>query len=460
MHRAMPWVTLTICTVVFAAAAPVSAVAMFQTDEAEADETATAETRVEPVAGISYANAAPLSIPGSGTRNSFTFSVGLAETFDDNVFGSQESRQGDLYTEVRPAFLFGRVSQRTRFQFSYRPGFRIYRRFSGLNRSTHTLDTDYNYRASKRWTLSFGNRFSYLPGTDSLFASDASSRSVDPLFGTRTVAATLREDLFSTTNYFQAQFQWSPRSYVAVGTTYHMRRHGGDSFVNVRAASGRTSYNYRYRPNVTIAAIYQYDRIWFDGGFGQTEAHALLLGNSFRVGRRMDFSVSVGPSYTIHDGQQDVTLSPLLASLFGTPTLQLQTVQRQYGLDATGRFAYNFVNASVAVSYARGINGGGDLYGSARSESIGVSLTRRLSRRGSLSVGAGYITNSFERGVHLPFAGTDRFSAQVQYNRGLKDTASFFIRYRYTQQQVANSVLDGDRHAVTLGFTFSPIRGS
>ncbi len=459
MRKAMRWAGLGFCIGVLAAGMAVKAVADPQADEAS--NAGTDELPVEPVAGMSYAKAAPLGNSGSGTRNYFNFSLSLLETFDDNVFASRQSGQGDLVTTVRPTFLFGRVSPRARLQLSYRPGIQFYSQFSNLNTTTHNLAADYSYRASKRWALSFGNRVNYVPGTDALFAGDGSSRSLDPLLGAQPVAATLRADTFSSTSIFQLQYQWSLRSYVAVATSYSMRRPSGGSFVGSQGASGRVSYNYRYGQKKTIAAIYQYDRRWFEGGFGQSEGHSLLLGHSYRVGRRMNLNLSAGPSYTIFAGPQTVVLSPVLSFLFGTPTLRLETVRRQIGVAATARFSYNFTNTSVGLSYARRINNGGDVYGPVQGDSIGVRLTKKLSGRNQISLQARYTMSSFRRGVALPLSGVDRLDAQVRYSRRLgftDDTTALFFVYRYAQQQISNSLLDYNRHMFTVGVTFNPPR--
>lgn len=456
MHRAKHCAVWTLCLGVLASSVPMRVAGAPQSGPPVDPATTTAA--VEPVAGVTYAQAAPLSEIGLGMHNYFGISFTVAETFDNNVFVDQQSRKGGHSTEVSPTFVFGRMNRRTQLRFSYRPGFRMYSQLSDLNTLTHNLALDFSHSASRKWTLSFGSRFRYAPGTDSAFVGFSSARTLDPLLGVQPVATTLREDLLSSTSYFDVQYQWSLRSYVAFGTTYRRRNPSGGSFIDSQSTSGRASYNYRYSRNSTLAAIYQYDRAWFGGGFGQSEGHALLLGNSFRVGKRIDLSLSVGPSYRISDGQQNVALSPLLAFLFGAPTLQLRTVQRSYGVAATGRFAYNFTNSSVELSYARSVNNGGDVFGSTESKSIRTSLTRRLSRNGSLTLGADYVTSDFQRGVSLPFPGVDRLSGSLQYAHSLSDTTSMFVRYRYTQQLMGNSALDDSRYTVTLGFTFSPMR--
>ena len=456
MRKAKRWTGLCFCIGVLAAGLAVEAVAAPQADEAS--NAGADELPVEPVAGMSYAKAAPLGDSGLGTRSYFNFSLSVLETFDDNVFASRQSGQGDLVTAVRPTFLFGRVSPRAKLQLGYRPGIQFHSQFSNLNTTTHSLAVDYSYRASKRWALSFNNRASYVPGTDALFAGDGSSRSLDPLLGAQPVAVTLRADRFSSANIFQLQYQWSLRSYVAVATSYNMRRHSGGSFVGSQGASGRVSYNFRYGQKKTIAAIYNYDRRWFKDGFGQSEGHSLLLGHSYRVGRRMNFNLSVGPSYTIFTGPQTVVLSPVLAFLFGTPTLRLETVRRQIGVAGTARFAYNFTNTSVGLSYGRRINSGGDVFGSVQADTIGVRLTQKLFGRNRISLQARYTMSSFKRGVALPLSGVDRFHAQVRYNRRLRftDTTALFFGYRYAQQQISNRLLDHNRHMFTVGFTFNP----
>ncbi len=456
MHRAKHCALWSLCLGVLVSSVPIR-VAGAPLSSPPADPATTTAT-VEPVAGVTYAQAAPLSEIGSGMHNYFGLSLTAAETFDSNVFVVQQSRTGSYSTDVSPTFLFGRRNRRTQLRFSYRPEFRMHSQFSDLNTLTHSLALDFSQSASRKWTLSFGTRIRYAPGTDSAFVASTSARTLDPLLGVQPVATTLREGLLLSTGYFDVQYQWSLRSYVAFGTTYHRRNHSGGSFIDSQGTSGRASYNYRYRQNSTLAVIYQYDRSWFGGGFGQSEGHALLLGNSFRVGKRMDFSLSVGPSYRISDGQQNVALSPLLAFLFGAPTLQLRTVQRNYGVAVTGRFAYNFTNSSVELSYARSVNNGGDVFGSSLSESTRVGLTRRLSRKGSLTLGADYVTSDFQRGVSLPFPGVDRLSGSLRYAHSLSDTTSMFVRYRYTQQLIGNSALDDSRYTVTLGFAFSPMR--
>lgn len=458
MHRTARWFVLSFFLGALVMAAPMS-VTGAPSGSTTDDPPAPAPATVEPVAGVTYADAAPLSNIGSGTRNYFGFHFTLSETYDDNVRFGQQSRPGDSYTAFSPSLVFGRLGRRTRLRVSYRPRVQIYTRFSDLNTFAHDLAIDYSYRASKRWTLSFGNRANFLPGTDSVFTNSSAGRSLDPLFGVRPVAATLRQNMFSTTNYFDVQYQRSLRSYFSVGGTYHRRHHSGQSFVNMEAASGRASYNYRYKRNSTLGVTYQYDRLWFGSGFGQSEGHALLVGHAFRVGNRVDLSLSVGPSYTIFDGQRNVPLSPLLAFLFGTPTLQLRTVDRRLSVGATGRFAYNFTNASVYLAYARSVNSGGDLFGSTRSESIRAGLTRKVSRGGTFSLAADYQTNSFGRGLNLPVTGVDRWTGEARYSHSVSDRVTMFVRYRYIQQLIANSTLDGNRQMVTLGFTFSPARG-
>ena len=282
MHRTARWFVLSLFLGALVMAAPMS-VTGAPSGSTSDDPPAPAPATVEPVAGVTYADAAPLSDIGAGTRNYFSFRFTLSESYDDNVSFDRQSRPGDSYTNFSPALEFGRLGRRTRLQISYQPGFQIYTRFSNLNTFTHDLSIDYSYRPSKRWTLSFGNRANYLPGINSVFTNRNAGRSLDPLFGVRPVAVTLRQDVFSTTNYFDVQYQRSSRTYFSVGGPYYRRQQSGQSFVDTEAASGRASYNYRYKRNNTLAATYQYDRLWFGSGFGQSEGHALLVGHSFRV---------------------------------------------------------------------------------------------------------------------------------------------------------------------------------
>ena len=197
MTRPTRWFVLSLFLGALVMVAPMS-VAGAPSGSTTADPSAPAPTTVEPVAGVTHANAAPLSNIGSGTRNYFGIHFTLSETYDDNVRFDQQSRAGDSYTAFSPSLVFGRLGRRTRLQISYRPRLQIYTRFSDLNTLAHDLAIDYSYRASKRWTLSFGNRANYLPGRDSVFTNSNAGRSLDPLFGVRPVAATLREDMFST----------------------------------------------------------------------------------------------------------------------------------------------------------------------------------------------------------------------------------------------------------------------
>ncbi len=414
------------------------------------------EPVVEPVASLA-------NLPYGILPKHFHFGYGLtlSESYDDYMATSANGTGvSGTYTEIMPTLDLGRAGANSSFLLSYQPSYRLYRADRNLNVSTHQLNGFFNVRVTRHWRAAAGGNFTYLPDTEALFHVNQSQVQLDPNAAPAASAALPRRSVTQGSSFVQLQYQWSLRSYVSFGGTYHIQRFDANQLLGSNGYSAQASYNYRLGPRFTIATTYQFHKFWWQMGFGDAITHSANLGLSFRQSRRLSFSVSGGPAFNEFNRSSIVNLPPLLAILFGNPTLQLQSYHRQKSWSGSGQASYALDRTSFGLRYSRGISSGGGLYGSVQMQTAGLGMQRKIGRGSTFDFNADYVRSQFEGAVFLPGGRFSHITGAIRYTRPLTSRTSIFVNYQHFRQLVGSQVLNTNvlsrrRNVVTVGFTLA-----
>jgi hypothetical protein len=381
----------------------------------------------------------------------------MGSSYDDNVFGNNQQRVGDVALQFGPTLNLRREGQRLNFALSYQPHFQIYRRASELNVADQTLGFDAAYRASSR--LSFRGRTSafyttgiFQPNRDEEFLPGLGSPS------------SLNDTVFTPT---ARQLTWSSR----LDASYQASKHDSvDLFVgqskldfrkqfsnagglqNTEQKNAGLVYQHRLSPHTTLGINYQYADISF-GPDSQTLVHSPFFSYAQQVSPSIMLSVFGGPQYS--------RLHEVLTLPLGPFTLRIPVSLGTSNWALGGTVTKQLDKTAFQLTAQHQVSDGGGLLGAVVSSSVGTSVRRRLAGRWDATWSAGYANNnnldtthsggayqSMTVGVGLARSLTEKLSVRMGYD---------FLHQRGTGQSQLFGEFDRDLLSVQFSYKFHEI---
>jgi hypothetical protein len=378
-------------------------------------------------------------------------SLGLAEEYDSNVFGTSSNERSDFITRISPGVTFGYQSTPLTLLVSYGFGAEIYADNSDLNGvNRHNGSLDFRYLPNPRLTLGLGASFVQSESTSgqAIFltappaaaapsgpapaptAAPAATAAAPgagapaPISGVETGRRTTRQYTVAPS----AGYRLDALTTVRGGYTFNRSEVEGSPTDNSHALTLSGERQFTPLDAGSVTYIFRYfdteddDTPDASNGTGDevTNSHALLLGYSRRLTEFADVSVAAGPSIS---DQGDV------------------------GAEARASFGYRWRTVALALGYARtqdivtGRQGAQTV--DAVTGSLSWIITRELSA--SLAPGVSFISSDdATQGDTTVYAVTGALSYQI--NQWLSARAT----YVFTHQDERGSD-DITRHVVTLG---------
>ncbi|MCE5311706.1 MAG: hypothetical protein LLF86_00985 [Nitrospiraceae bacterium] len=100
-----------------------------------------------------------LPATGYGYELMPTLSIGLGESYNDNIYLTHSDRKGDFVTSITPGIDLSLKSLNTEIVLGYHPGFNYYASHSDRNNVSQALNAGAIFRLSERLTVSLKDNF-------------------------------------------------------------------------------------------------------------------------------------------------------------------------------------------------------------------------------------------------------------------------------------------------------------
>ena len=295
--------------------------------------------------------------------------------------------------------------------------------------------------ALRRWTLTFADQMSYLPGSAFGFGGlgDAGlpgggSAGLGTTFGLpgQTALTGIGQNIanaFST----EADVNLTPRTSLTFVGGYDLLDYTDNDLLDLTEASFRGGYNYLLTRKDTVAAFYTYTAIRY-GNFNQSiDEHTIQGSYARRVTGRLAFQIAAGPQ--IAEFRIPIP-SGSGSSGSGTPTNS--STQLYWSLDMN--LQYQLRRTGLDFSYDHGVGGGSGVLGGAVADIVSGSATRQMSRTFSSGLTAGYSRNrGLAIGTTTPTSQTyDYWFAGASFSHPIGRTFGLTLSYQM-QYQTSNS---------------------
>jgi len=401
-------------------------------------------------AGLNYAGTAP-------PRNALFLGFNAGSSYDDNIFGNNQHRIGDVDFLFGPNLSLHRDGRLLSLALNYQPYFRIYRRASEPNAVDQSLGLDAAYQATSR--ISFRARGSayyttgiFQPGQNQEFLTSLGSPSG---LNSTVYTPTLR------------QLTWSSR----IDATYQARAHDsvglfvGDSrfdyeqqvsslgnLQNMEERQAGMLYEHRVSRHTTLGTNYLFEDIRF-GLNSRTLVHSVFLSYAQQVSPSLTVSVFGGPQYShLHE----VIIFPIGPFRFQAPIFQVG-----WNWALGGALTKRLHKTVLQLTAQRQVSNGGGFIGAVVGSSVGASVRHQLPGRWDAIWSGGYAKNtslasgsaasefrSETAGFGLQRSLTERLNFHIGYD---------FLRQRATGQSPLFASFDRNLWSAQLSYQFHPI---
>jgi len=430
--------------------------ALPQDTESSGAEQSRAVTQGPPTYG--KAEKAGLSYAGTpAPRNILSLGFSSGSSYDDNIFGNNQNRVGDVDFLFGPSLSLHRDGRLLSLALSYQPYFRIYRRTSEPNAVDQTLALDVAYQATSRFSLRGRGSAYYTTG---LFQPSQNVEFVPGLGSPSSLNNTLYTPI-------TRQLSWSSR----IDATYQVRVHDsvglfvGDSRLNFTQQASSAGYlqnteerqagllyEHRLSPHTTVGTNYLFEDIRF-GSDSRTLVHSAFLSYSQQVSRSLTVSVFGGPQYSrLHE----VVIFPVGPFRFQVPIFQVG-----WNWALGGTLTKRLDKTVLQLNAQRQVSNGGGFIGAVVGTSVGASVRRRLPARWDAILSGGYAKNvsltsgSYASEFHSETAG-------LGFERSFTERLSFRLGYDYFRQRGSGQLpffasFDRNLWSAQLSYQFHPI---
>ena len=313
----------------------------------------------------------------------------------------------------------------------------------------------------RRWTLSFLDQVSYLPGSAFGFAGlggagllPSGSTGLDTTFGPppQTALTGLGQSIanaFTT----EADVNLTPRTSLTFVGGYSLLNYSDSGLLNFTEANFRGGYNYLLTRKDTIAVLYTYTGISY-GNYNQS-IHTHTVEGSFarRITGRLAFQVAAGPQIAFFR-------TPIPSGSGGTGSGGSTNSSTELYWSLNANLRYQLQRTALALSYNHGVSAGSGLLGGSIADFVSGSVTRQMSRTFSSGLTGGYSRNSgLATGSATPTSETfDYWFAGATFSHPIGRTLGLTFSYQLQYQDSGSSFCIGPtcgtsliRHVISFG---------
>jgi hypothetical protein len=407
-----------------------------------------------------YGNGEKASLNYAGTvspRNVLLFGLDFGTSYDDNIFGNNQQRVGDIEFSIGPSISLRREANRLSFALIYQPHVRIYRNASELNTLDQRAGLDASYRATSR--LSFRGRAS-ATYSNGLFRP---SQNEDFLPGLGSPSS-LNQTIYTPTLH-QLSFSSRVDAGYQVGPRDSIDLYAGESLLNfdqqvsnegslgnTRETDAGLLYQHRISPHATLGLDYLFQNIDF-GPSSQTEVHSGFVSYAQQFSPSVTVSLFGGPQHSLSNYIFSLALGPFL--------IQAPVSSPSWNWALGGTLTKRLNNTVLELTAQHQVSNGGGLIGAVVGTSAGASVRHRLPGHWDAVWSGSYAKNnnlvssgptsdyqSETVGFSLVRPVTDRLSLRFGYD---------FLHQRGTGQSPLLGEVDRNLFSVQFSYGFRQI---
>jgi len=313
----------------------------------------------------------------------------------------------------------------------------------------------------RRWTLSFVDQLSYLPGSaagfggaDGIGLGEGGSTGLGGAFGLpgQTALTGLSQSLanaFTT----EADVNLTGRTSLTFVGGYTVLDYPDSQLLNSTGANFRAGYNYLLTRKDTVAASYTYSGIRYSNFNQSIDVHTIQGSYARRITGKLAFQIAAGPQIALFR-----IPIPTSSGTSGGETTSTSSSRELYW-SLSMNLDYQLRRTGFDLSYNHGVNGGSGLLGGSVADIVSGSITRQMSRTFSSGINAGYSRNIGLAIGTLPvsqtynywFAGAS-FSHPIGRSLGL--TFSYQLQYQDSNSSFCFGPTCGTsvvRHVISFG---------
>jgi hypothetical protein len=377
-------------------------------------------------------------------------------TYETGIFAYGTDAQGNLL-KVQPMwgmdFRLGAYGvhrwKHAELGLDYVGGFRHYPDNPFFDGSDHALALGFNYQQSRRLTL----QFQESAGT---YGRTLGTRVSGPPDNSGITAA--GQFLDSRTSYLRSSVDaiivQSARMYYTVGGAGYLSERHSSGLADIKGYTFTGGVSRRLTQFQTVGAQYSYGRQEIPLFSSEVNTHTLEGTYDAQFGPVWSLSIRGGAFVSEATSISTITLDPILASLFGTNTLALQTYERHTFPSGGVTLRRQFKQASLNFNYNRSAGVGNGLTAAARVENGTAGFSYSASSRWNFGVDGGYYSM---KDLLKAAGGSGVFSAGAGLTYALGH--AMHLNFRYDARHVtidAGGNYRPDSSRTSFGLSFSP----
>jgi hypothetical protein len=315
------------------------------------------------------------------------------------------------------------------------------------------MEFSYSYRW-QRWSLLVGDQVSFLSqspfgfgGVGGLAFLNGSFQFGPFLNGTlapNQTIPTIVAPRLSNTAVSQIEYAISPRSSWTASGSYGMLDFLGAGFINSTDAVLRTSYNYSFSEQSSIAVIYRFDDFRFSYLPQGIEGHVAQLGYARYLTGRLSLRLAAGPSVEMFRGVVVGNANRL-----------------SWALDSA--LNYKMDRTNFLLSYDHLMTGGSGVLVGAETNQIEATAERKLTPRWQGLATLGYASNQglVQASASLGKQKYNSWYVATRFEHQLGPRSALFLSYGARLQGTNAAVCGAPKcgtsavsHEVSAGFNF------
>ena len=336
-------------------------------------------------------------LEGNGLgRSNYVVRLTVQEFYNSNPVYAQTSAtaQSDSVSTITGGITLQALQRNSSFSLDYSSEGLIYNNGALPNAAIQQLGVNEKLTL-RRWSLFFGENFSYLPSSAFLLGglgiTGGTSAGLPGVGGstgfnqylqpTQTVGAVGASQI-SSASAFQAQYDLGGSAilHASVVAGYLHFLGSGSDLVNTRTIAAQFGYDKGFTRRDTISISYAPTRLDYSAGYQGFTSHQILVGYRRLLTGHLNVSLQGGPNI-IH-----------FSTATGQAALPGGTNMLSWSL--YGTLAYAMRNGSISAQYSHGTAGGSGFLIGSINDQVNASFVHRFSRSWSAVLNGGFARNS------------------------------------------------------------------
>jgi hypothetical protein len=377
-------------------------------------------------------------------------------TSDDNVFGLNSHKRGDVIFQEGASFSLLTRRPTWDLWLQYRPDYSFYHSNNPINQFNQSFDFDTDYRVNSHMSVRLKDSLSYEMGAIIPRLNADFTLPVGPPTTLNTAIFTPLARAFSNQAGAGATIQFSRRSSFEVNVGYGFRRLSRigptlANFFNTRATTGGFGLDYRVTEHLTVGPKFIYQDYHF-GKVARDQTQSVLMNVLWDLGPSLAVSLFGGPQYSNATGlflrrSTDPTTAPIIF---------IPGSHKGWNIAGGGSVSLRSEKTLLRFSAQRIVSDGGGLLTAVTTTSEAAELRRRLTRYWDIVL-TGVNARSLSLQGNFGRGQVDAQSFGVALERPLSENLSIHGEFNFLRQrtnQVVPFEADMNRNRVMIGLFY------